>query len=156
MTNKIRLTENDIHKIVKRAIKKITEEFNDDEEFWKSERDAEMNYDLQQFQNAAQKANGTYKASSYDKSFSTGDKVIVHTKKGDIEGIISDFDTNMMSWDETADVDYYKDNGEKFTMLGVPLSRIEKVNENKDIMINKIVQESVNKYLKKVLNGNKM
>ena len=62
---------------------------------------------------------------SRDGKFKTGDKVIIHSRRGDIEGVISDFDTNLMTSEETTDVDY-DHNGRTMTMIGVPLKALEK------------------------------
>ena len=101
---------------------------NDDDAFWKQEHQDELSYDMREFMKAMQKEQGTYHAKSKDGKFQTGDKVIVHGRTQDIQGVIKDFDTNLMTWEETADVDYEKDD-RTWTLLGCPLSKIEKVQE---------------------------
>lgn len=90
------------------------------------EADEEMRYDMGELTKAFQKANGTYQATSMDGKFKTGDKVIVHTRKGDIQGVISDFSENFMTYEETADVDF-KENGQIKTLISCPLNKIEKI-----------------------------
>lgn len=101
---------------------------NDDDAFWKQEQQDELSYDMREFMKAMQKEQGTYHAKSKDGKFQTGDKVIVHGRTQDIQGVIKDFDIHLMTWEETADVDYEKD-GRTWTLLGCPLSKIEKVQE---------------------------
>ena len=117
----IKLTESDLYNIIEGTVKSIIKESYEDDE--------ELNYDMQQLQKAFQKQNGTYSATSSDGKFKTGDKVIVHTKKnGDIEGLIEDFGTNIMTWEEDCDIKYFDENkGKEMTMLSVPLTRIEKI-----------------------------
>ena len=43
-----------------------------------------MRCDMGELTKAFQKGNGTYQATSRDGKFKTGDKVVVHTRKGDI------------------------------------------------------------------------
>lgn len=110
-------------------------EFGDmtDSKNLKESYDDELSYDMKELTKAFQKANGTYQAKSSDGNFQTGDRVIVHGKKGNIEGVITDFGTHLMTWEETCDVDYDKD-GKTWTLLSVPLDRIEKIqttNESK-------------------------
>lgn len=128
MKQKIQLNEKQLKSIILNSVKKILNEglYNDDEEFWKNERDAEMNYDLKNFEKAAQQDKGTYQASSSDNSFHIGDHVVVHAKRGDVEGVISDFDDNLMTGEEQVSVNYEK-NGETWTMICIPISKIEKI-----------------------------
>lgn len=56
-------------------------------------------------------------------TFKMGDKVMVNTRRGQIEGIISSVDMNIMSWDDEYSVDYLKD-GKTWTMICVPTSAI--------------------------------
>jgi len=107
-------------------IKESESDYDDDSEYFKQEEEDELNYDLKELSKAFQKSNGTYHAKSSDGSFQTGDKVIVHGKTKEIEGIIEDFDTNFMTYEETCDVKYQKD-GKEWTMIGVPLSKVEKI-----------------------------
>ena len=119
----IKLTESDLHNIIMESVQDILKEWSDSDE-------EELNYDMQQLQKAFQKQNGTYHAKSSEGQFQTGDKVVIHTKKhGDIEGVIEDFDVNYMTYEETADVTYFdKEKNKELTMIGVPLSKIEKIN----------------------------
>lgn len=129
----IRLTESDLHKLIGTSVKRIIKEsfddgnYDDEEGFDPSKE--ELDWELKQFQKAMQKQNGTYHAKSSDGNFQTGDKVIVHTKNmGDIEGVIEDFDTNIMTWEDTVDVKYFDEKrGEEMIMLSVPLTKIEKI-----------------------------
>ena len=93
------------------------------------ETQEELNYEVRELQKAFQKQNGTYFAKSENGKFQTGDKVIVHSRRGDIIGTITDFDINIMTWKEQAEIDYVED-GKTMTMLCVPLSKIEKIKEN--------------------------
>lgn len=130
MKQKIYLTENEFETVIKNSVIRIlSESYNDDDEFWKNERDAEMDYDYNLLKKANQQANGTYHAKSEESDFQTGDKVIVHTKRGDITGIIVDFDKDSMNLGigETAEVKYRKEDGRIFTMIGVPINKMEKV-----------------------------
>lgn len=92
------------------------------------EMEDELSYDMREFTKAMQKSNGTYHAKSSDGTFQTGDNVVVHSRlKGDIKGVITDFDVNFMTFEETADVDYQDENGKTFTLMSVPLSKIQKI-----------------------------
>ena len=117
----IRMTENDLHSIIKESVNKIIKESYEDDE--------ESAYEMGLLNKALQKEKGTYHATSQDGKFQTGDKVIVHTKKrGDIEGVIDDFDTHLMTWEEVADVKYFdKERGKEMTMMSVPLKCLEKI-----------------------------
>lgn len=115
MKQTIHLKESELRQMIAESVKKVLKE------------DEELDYDMRELQKAFQKQNGTYHATSEDGSLQTGDKVIVHTRKmGDIEGVIEDFGTHLMTWEETADVKYMKD-GREWTMMSVPLNRIEKI-----------------------------
>lgn len=115
MKRVIRLKESELKRMIAESVRKILKE------------DEELDYDMRELQKAFQKQNGTYHATSEDGRLQTGDKVIVHTRKmGDIEGVIDDFGTHLMTWEETADVKYMKD-GREWTMMSVPLNRIEKI-----------------------------
>ena len=85
-----------------------------------------MRYDMGELTKAFQKGNGTYQATSRDGKFKTGDKVVVHTRKGDIQGVIFDFTENFMTYTETADVDFEED-GKTKTLIFCPLDKIEKI-----------------------------
>ncbi len=94
----------------------------------KVNEDSELDYDMEELKKAMQKSNGTYSAKSSDGQFQTGDKVIVHGRNQNIQGVISDFDINIMTHEENCDVDYDKNgDGKMWTMIGVPLSAIEKI-----------------------------
>lgn len=56
--------------------------------------------------------------------FVKGQKVIVTTKKGKIEGTISSVNMNYCTMEVEYSVDYLK-NGETWTMICIPLSAIE-------------------------------
>ena len=58
--------------------------------------------------------------------FVKGQKVIVTTKKGKIEGTISDVNTNICTWETEYSVEYMKD-GNMWTMIGIPAKAIELV-----------------------------
>lgn len=139
--NSLTQFESKINNIVKQTIKEALEstdddDYDDDAEFHKREAEDEMNYDMQQFAKAMQKANGTYQATSSDGQWKTGDKVRVVSKRaGEIVGTIKDFGENFMTWEEDCDIDYIKD-GQTWTLVGVPLNRLERVgntNESKRI-----------------------
>ena len=136
----IRLTESDFYDIISGSVKKLIREFDDSDAHLQQdndlpddyneddEDDEEVGYEMQQLQKAFQKQNGTYHATSSDGQFQTGDKVIVHSKKGDIHGVIEDFGTNIMTWEEDCDVTYFdKEKGKEMTMISIPLTKIEKV-----------------------------
>lgn len=120
-----------INESFKNLKKKLNEDiedddFNVDDLDWETQQ--ELNYDLHQFNKAAQQANGTYQATSQDGSLKTGDRVAFQTVNGLIDGIIVDFDINPMTGEETADVDYWRrDKAAKWTMLSIPLSKIQKL-----------------------------
>lgn len=127
----IRLTEADLKDMVMQSVRRLLKEsYANDEEysFEDEDEDEEISYEMAQLQKAFQKENGTYHAKSSDGTFETGDKVVMHTKKGDIEGVIDDFDVNFMTYEETADVKYFDQTRNKeMTMIGVPLSKISKI-----------------------------
>ena len=124
---------------------------NDDDAFWKQQHQDEMNYEMREFIKAMQQENGTYHATSQDGQFQTGDKVIVHGRNQDITGVIKDFGTHLMTWEETCDVNYDKNgDGKMWTLMSVPLTKIEKASEG-GIPENK-VRESVNKVFSKMIN----
>ncbi len=58
--------------------------------------------------------------------FVKGQKVIVTTKNGKIEGTISDVNTNICTWETEFSVEYMKD-GNLWTMIGIPAKAIELV-----------------------------
>lgn len=106
----IRLTEADLKNMVMQSVRRLLKEsYEDDEDysFEDEDEDEEISYEMAQLQKAFQKENGMYHAKSSDGTFETGDKVVIHTKKGDIEGVIDDFDVNFMTYEETADVKYF-------------------------------------------------
>ena len=114
---------------IRNMVKEAIDDLSDDDEHWKQEQDDEMNYDMRELTKAMQQANGTYHAKSSDGQFQTGDKVIVHGRTQNIEGVIKDFGTHLMTWEETCDVDYQKD-GKTWTLLSVPLNKVEKITAN--------------------------
>ena len=114
---------------IRNMVKEALNEYSDDDAFWKQQQDDEMSYDMRELTKAMQQANGTYHAKSSDGQFQTGDKVIVHGRTQNIEGVIKDFGTHLMTWEETCDVDYQKD-GKTWTLMSVPLNKVEKVTAN--------------------------
>lgn len=116
--------DNYVVESVRRPVNETAEDdWNDTEN-----ADEDMRYEMGEFAKAMQKENGTYKASSKDGKFNTGDKVIVHLTNGNnINGVISDIDTNFMTYEEQFDIDYVDENGTKKTMICVPASKVEKV-----------------------------
>jgi len=114
---------------IRNMVKEAIDDLSDDDEHWKQEQDDEMSYDMREYIKAMQQANGTYHAKSSDGQFQTGDKVIVHGRTQNIEGVIKDFGTHLMTWEETCDVDYQKD-GKTWTLMSVPLNKVEKVTAN--------------------------
>ena len=132
MKRVIRLRESELKRLISESVKRVlkeTEEISDydDELDDYDEEDDELSYDMRELQKAFQKQDGTYHATSQDGSLQTGDRVIVHSKNmGDIEGVIDDFGTHLMTWEETADVKYFKD-GKEWTLVSVPLDKIEKI-----------------------------
>jgi len=114
---------------IRNMVKETIDDLSDDDEHWKQEQDDEMSYDMRELTKAMQQANGTYHAKSSDGQFQTGDKVIVHGRTQNIEGVIKDFGTHLMTWEETCDVDYQKD-GKTWTLMSVPLNKVEKVTAN--------------------------
>ena len=128
----IKLSESELKRkidmIVSETLKRALNEGMSPEDKWVAdeEADEDMRYEMGELNKAFQKTNGTYQATSSDGNFKTGDNVIVHTRKGDIEGVISDFDVNFMTYKETADVEY-EENGRTKTLLGCPLDKIEKI-----------------------------
>lgn len=111
MKKQIKLTETQLRQVVKESICKILKE----------------NYDMEEFIKTMKKSNNTYNVTSSDKLLQTGDNVIVHTKKGDIKGVIDDFDISFTTFEETADVKFIDENGKEKLILGCPLSKIEKI-----------------------------
>lgn len=92
--------------------------------------DEDIDYEMSQFIKAVQKRRGTYSAKSYDGKLKVGDKVVVNSSKGLIDGVISDFDVNIMTGGETVEIEYWNEEKKsKWTMCGVPISRVKKVNE---------------------------
>ena len=120
--------KNIIRKTLKESLTKALREEMSPEDKWVAdeEADEEMRYDMGELSKAFQKSNGTYQATSRNGKFKTGDKVLVHTRKGDIQGVISDFSENFMTYKETADVDFEED-GKTKTLLSCPLDKIEKI-----------------------------
>ena len=120
--------KNIIRKTLKESLTKALREEMSPEDKWVAdeEADEEMRYDMGELSKAFQKSNGTYQATSRDGKFKTGDKVVVHTRKGDIQGVISDFSENFMTYEETADVDF-EEGGKTKTLLSCPLDKIEKI-----------------------------
>lgn len=120
--------KNLIRKTLKESLNKALYEEMSPEDKWVAdeEADEEMRYDMGELSKAFQKSDGTYQATSRDGKFKTGDKVVVHTRKGDIQGVISDFSENFMTYKETADVDFEED-GKTKTLLSCPLDKIEKI-----------------------------
>lgn len=120
--------KNIIRKTLKESLMKALNEEVSPEDKWAAdeEADEEMRYEMGELRKAFQKTNGTYQATSRDGKFKTGDKVVVHTKKGDIQGVISDFSENFMTYKETADVDFEED-GKTKTLMSCPLDKIEKI-----------------------------
>lgn len=132
MRRTIKLSESEMKRkidmIVSETLKRALNEVMSPEDKWVAdeEADEDMRYEMGELNKAFQKANDTYQATSSDGNFKTGDKVIVHRRKGDIEGVITDFDVNFMTYKETADVEY-NENGRTRTLLGCPLDKIEKI-----------------------------
>lgn len=58
------------------------------------------------------------------KEFKKGQSVVVTTKNGKIEGVISHVDTNMCTFETEYSVDHLKD-GKTWTMFGIPAKAIE-------------------------------
>lgn len=56
--------------------------------------------------------------------FQRGQSVVVTTKNAKVDGIISDVDMNVCTFEIEYSVDYFKD-GETWTMIGVPAKAIE-------------------------------
>lgn len=141
-------------KIDRLKAKMLKESFDDDDAFWKQEQQDELDYDMGELTKAFQKMNGKYQAKSRDGKWQTGDRVIVHGKTKNIEGVITDFDVNFMTYEENCDVDYEKD-GRTYTMINVPLSRIEKIEgTNESIKVNhgqlrSVIKECVKNMLNK-------
>ncbi len=125
----IRLTEADLKEMVMQSVRRLLKEsYANDEDYSFEDEDEDISYEMGQLQKAFQKENGTYHAKSSDGTFKTGDKVVIHTKKGDIEGVIDDFDVNFMTYEETADIKYFDQaKNKEMTMIGVPLSKISKI-----------------------------
>ena len=128
----IHINESELKNLIRKTLKEsLTKALYEDmppEDKWVAdeEADEEMRYDMGELSKAFQKANGTYQATSRDGKFKTGDKVLVHTRKGDIQGVISDFSENFMTYKETADVDFEED-GKTKTLISCPLDKIEKI-----------------------------
>jgi len=58
------------------------------------------------------------------KKLSKGAKVVVVTRNGNIEGVISGVDVNVCTFETDYSVDYLKD-GKTWTIIGVPEKAIE-------------------------------
>lgn len=56
--------------------------------------------------------------------FNKGQSVVVTTKNGKVEGVITSVDTNVCTFDIEYSIDYLKD-GKLWTMIGVPARAIE-------------------------------
>ena len=99
----VHINESELKNIIRNTLKetltKALREEMSPEDKWVAdvEADEEMRYDMGELTKAFQKSNGTYQATSSDGKFKTGDKVVVHTRKGDIQGVISDFSENFMN-----------------------------------------------------------
>lgn len=126
------IKESQLKTLIKKVLKEtltraLNESFEAPEDKWNREQqaDEDMRYEMGELQKAFQKQNGTYHKKSENGEFQTGDKVVVHTRKGDIQGTISDFDMNFMTYEETAEVDF-DDNGITKTLICCPLNKIEK------------------------------
>ena len=112
------ISSNQLNESINRAINKAFKKLNE----------SDIDYEMGEFIKAAQKAKGTYQATSQDGSLKTGDRVAFQTVNGLIDGIIVDFDINPMTGEETVDVDYWRrDKAAKWTMLSIPLSKIQKL-----------------------------
>ena len=118
----VHINESDLKNLIRKTLKEsltkaLREEMSPDDKWAADEEaDEEMRYDMGELIKAFQKANGTYQSTSRDGKFKTGDKVVVHTKKGDIQGVISDFSENFMTYEETAAVDF-EEGGKKKTLI---------------------------------------
>lgn len=60
--------------------------------------------------------------------FQKGQSVVVTTKRGKVEGIITSVDTNLCTFDIEYSIDYLKE-GKTWTMIGVPSRAIEMVEQ---------------------------
>lgn len=60
--------------------------------------------------------------------FQKGQSVVVTTKNGKVEGVISSVDNNICTFDIEYSIDYLKD-GKTWTMIGVPARAIEVVEQ---------------------------
>ena len=60
--------------------------------------------------------------------FREGDRVIVHSRKGDFEGVVENYDYNIMTWKPEYDINY---DGTR-TMISVPESAIELIERASD------------------------
>lgn len=119
--------QSELGNYISESIKKPVNETAEDDWNDIENADEDMRYEMGEFTKAMQKENGTYKASSKDGKFNTGDKVIVHLRNGNkINGVISDIDMNYFTYEDQFDIDYADENGTKKTMICVPASRVEK------------------------------
>lgn len=119
--------QSELDNYISESIKKPVNETAEDDWNDIENADEDMRYEMGEFTKAMQKENGTYKASSKDGKFNTGDKVIVHLRNGNkINGVISDIDMNYFTYEDQFDIDYVDENGTKKTMICVPASRVEK------------------------------
>lgn len=148
-----RLTENRLRNIIREAIKNSLNEldepegnYDDDDAFWERQHQEEMDYDMAMFTKAMQQANGTYSATSRDGQWKTGDKVSFKHDGNVINGTIVDFDNDFVTGEDVADIDYYnEEKGRIFTMIGVPLKYLSKMNESK---LRNTIREAVKSVLK--------
>ena len=90
--------------------------------------DEDLDYEMGEFIKAAQKMRGTYSAKSSNGKLKVGDKVAYERPSGWYEGVISDFSYNPMTGEETVDVDYWNEaKKSKWTMIGLPMSKVKKI-----------------------------
>lgn len=78
--------------------------------------------------------------------FNKGQLVVVTTKNGKVEGVISSVDTNVCTFDIEYSVDYLKD-GKTWTMIGVPARAIEldlksDLNENEKKVLDCMIENT--------------
>lgn len=125
MKRVIKLTESDLKNIIKESVQQCLSENDFSDDNWIDYDDD--SYEERELRKAVQKSNGTYKASTSDGTYRTGDKVIVSTKKGEVEGVVTDVDINFMTFEEELEVDYVGENGKKWTMICVPTHKVRKV-----------------------------
>lgn len=74
--------------------------------------------------------------------FKKGQLVIVTTKNGKVNGVISSVDTNVCTFDVEYSVDYLKD-GKSWTMIGVPAIAIEAdLNDNEKKVLECMIENT--------------